>query len=531
MAECKLHADKTLRLALIGGGAGAREFIVRFLETHAIDCGVSITVFDTRPFGRGYAWVEETAPCLANMRVETLGPSYFDFDQIQKLLAEIEHPEATAEYPTRGAVGRALDERYARIIAKAPPHWRIGTVSQHVVDLDRRGTEAFLTTGDGHQHGPFDGVVLCMGNIPALPPSGFVGAPNYINAWNIEALAKIQPTDTVFIKGASLSSIDVTLRLEQAGHVKNRSIVWHSKSGSLPYVRPKQLKLDPVWLSVDALMARFAKKDPPTTLQSLYELFESELRAQEVKCKGQYTPGTDLRGFKAMRSRYLSASQGRHFIDFGIASASSNSLWFSVAKLFDEFVIPYAWNQLHDHEKSVFLEIYQREFDRYWAPVPVVNGIRIKQWLADDTIQLLRQKFNYTPDPTGRLALHPGLEDPLGEKLKEELAQRYAAGFDYVVDAGGIPSNLSELDSPLVQKLVEKKYLTPFSILQTNGLQHRGLGARIDWLTGAVLDRSDRPQDWLYTLAGSLTSGAHRFTNSYLAVSLSAKRVVAHLAR
>ena len=100
-----------------------------------------------------------------------------------------------------------------------------------------------------------------------------------------------------------------------------------------------------------------------------------------------------------------------------------------------------------------------------------------------------------------------------------------------MVDAGGIPSNLSELDSPLVQKLVEKKYLTPFSILQTNGLQHRGLGARIDWLTGAVLDRSDRPQDWLYTLAGSLTSGAHRFTNSYLAVSLSAKRVVAHLAR
>src|SRR4051794_21155592 len=92
-----LSKDRRFHLCVIGGGAGAREFLIRFLEAGACDFPVCVDVFEPRNvLGRGIAWSAEKTPVLANMRVETLGPSYQEYDLIQSLLSGIGHPEATS---------------------------------------------------------------------------------------------------------------------------------------------------------------------------------------------------------------------------------------------------------------------------------------------------------------------------------------------------------------------------------------------------------------------------------------------------
>ena len=107
---------------------------------------------------------------------------------------------------------------------------------------------------------------------------------------------------------------------------------------------------------------------------------------------------------------------------------------------------------------------------------------------------------------------------------KEVLQARYSNGFEYFINAGGIPSNLSSLNSELVANLLKANILVDHKLLQADGVRHYYLGAQIEWYSGAVCDGKGGAHPWLYTLTGSLTVGAHRFTNSYMAVSLSAER-------
>ena len=374
-----VSAKEMLRIAIIGGGAGAREFVIRFLDLGAHSIPVSITAFEPRAtFGRGIAWSQEQAPVLANMRVETLGPSYHQYDLIEQLLRDIGHPEATQEYPTRNAMGMALDERWRRKAETLPEHWRYEHVRKEVVDIEWDGKTATVTTDDDECYRAYDLVILALGNLTPKPSKAFGDGVRHVNGWDVEKIRSIPSDCDVMIKGSSLTAIDATIRLLDCGHrADNRSIVWQSRSGTLPFVRPRQLKLDPDFITMDALEAftkRLARRNARLTLEALHQLFEHELRSQSKKQEGRFAAGTDYEGFMAMRDRFRDPAKGREFIEFGIKGADTYCLWYSVAKLFDEYVIPFVWNSLADEEKAEFLEGWRRDFDRYWAPIPLTNG-------------------------------------------------------------------------------------------------------------------------------------------------------------
>src|SRR5579872_64500 len=500
------------------------EFIIHFLEGGAANYPVSIDVFEHRDaFGRGIAWSGERTPVLANMRVETLGPDYPEYDLIQSLLKEIGHSEADAQYPTRTAVGAALKERWRRVATSLPGIWTFNHIVKEAVDIDWDGQKATIVTLDTIRYAGYDLVLLSLGNLPSKAPPGLVSSDRFINGWNVAKIEGIQPNCDVLIQGAGLTAIDATMRFLESGHqTGNQSIVWQSISGTLPFIRPRQIALNPKYLRLDTLeaLAKRAKEEKaPLTLASLWRLFELELKSQSRICKNQFASGTDYGGFLAMYDEFRDPSKGRRLIDYGIKGAEGCCLWFSVAKLFDEYLIPVVWNALPDKEKLSFLRSWRRDFDRFWAPIPVANGKRIKQWLTDGTIQLVRTKIELKADlTTGKIVFDPSLEDPLAEKSKAELQERYKGGFDCVIDATGIQSELEKLDSALVSNLLRRGLLIPFNLED----DLKTLGAKIDWFSGAILNAEQRPHGWLCTLTGSLTAGAHRFTNSYMAVSVSA---------
>jgi FAD-NAD(P)-binding len=529
--ETKFSRDGVLRLAIIGGGAGAREFIIQFLEAGAYMWPVSIDVFEPRKaLGRGIAWSDEKTPVLANMRVETLGPNYGEWDLIQSLLRDLQNKEADQEYPSRSAVGAALDERYERKIRTKPEHWNVKHVVKQVIDIEWDGDSATVVTEDDVPYPGYGFVLLSLGNLSTRPPSGLEGNPRFINGWNVSAIEQIEPDSDVFIQGSGLTAIDATMRLLECGHkICNGSIVWQSITGTLPFVRPRQMKLNPKYLRLDtleALVRSAEEKYIPIRLETLWRLFRYELESQAKINEGQFAPGTDYAGFIAMYDELSDPAKGRELIDYGIKGSTAFCLWFSVAKLFDEYVIPFVWNALPDDEKAVFLRERRRDFDRFWAPIPVNNGRRIQGWLTDGTIQLVRTKVELQADSTtGKIIFDPTLEDPLGEKSRADLRARYKDGFDWAIDAKGIQAELENLESTLVANLLNRETLIPYRL----NAQSRTLGAKVEWFTGAVLGADERPHGWLYTLTGSLTAGAHRFTNSYMAASVSAERVAIDL--
>ena len=532
-----VQEQRPVRIAIVGGGAGSREFVIRFLEAGGNAMPAEFSIFEPRAaLGRGIAWSDEGTPFLANMRVETLGPTYHEFELVQRLLTEIDHPEAASEYPSRSAMGLALDRRWqSKVNMLCAGQDPARHIQKRVVDLgwdDQKEAAWVRCAEDQSRYEGFDLVILALGNIPSkVPPA--LAAARVINGWDFSAIAGIGHDEDVLIKGAGLTAIDATMHLIANGHRRGkRSIAWHSRSGALPFIRPRQIKLNSGHLSyqnLTGLIEAGRNQGISLTLDRLARLFELEMRVQANENQGNFSPYTNWEGFLRCLDRYSDPANGREMLKAGMIGSIVPSLWFSVAKLLDEYTIPLIWNALPDAEKARFLVEWRREFDRFWAPIPAVNGGRIEEWLEEGTIQLLQTQIEYIWDhPTRKFPWNSTLEDPLGQLDSNQLRERYKNGFDVLIDAGGIAADLDKLDSELVSALTRKDILFPWTLPTGKG-KSMSLGAQIDWLSGAVLDGAGEPHGWLYTLAGSLTIGAHRFTNSYLAVAASADRAARSL--
>lgn len=544
----KIASRQRLRIAVIGGGAGATEFVIRLFEAGAGELPVTFSIFEPRAeLGCGVAWSTEPARLIVNMCMQALGPKHAELPLIEQILKSLGDDEAGAEYPTRAAVGRALRARWKAMQAEFSKEWSIEHFREEAVDLDWDGTAASILTAGGQRHPGYDVVVLALGNIKEQRPPVFASSDRYVHAWEPEAFARIPNDADVIIRGAGLSAFDSTSRLLHQGHQKSGgNIVWHSRGGHLPYVRPRHVTLAPQYLSypfLEAYVRDLRREGRQLSLRDVFNLLELESRSAQQRKGLGVSRTSDFATFKVVVERFKDARRGEECLNHGIVGATSYSLWFSVARLLNEDTIPLLWNALCDRQKALFLQKYRREFDRYWTPLPVDSARRVLTWLEDGVVQLLKPGVEYSIDAaTGHVEFQSTLEDPLGKRTKEQLQQRYSKGFEYFVDAGGMLTDLKKADNVLVQNLLAKEILVPLEICQIEFLnplpdgqlrvspdECHQLGAKVEWYSGAVLKADGTQHGWLFTLAGSLTAGVHRFTTSYEAVYASADRIAKNI--
>ncbi|GEA08682.1 hypothetical protein KUL42_34430 [Alteromonas sp. KUL42] len=546
-----------IRIAVIGGGAGAREFVIRLGDSFPDSVVLSLDVFSAEhTFGHGVAWTPEETPVLANMRAETLGPDYHEFEIIQEILEKTGDKEAGAEYPSRNAMSRALDERWKSNNPSTRPNIAVNIISGNVVELtkleDNTVTVKYTENNVGAKQtcNGYQFVVLALGNIKSKKPDIFKSFSGYIDGWDIESIRRIKSNEKVLIRGSSLSSIDATMRMlhhtgngvSQESRWQPNNILWYSRSGKLPFVRPKQLKLGSYFVDypyLTNLINELESKKQSLTLEDVQSLLLSELRVQEFKKKGRfYECPKGLTSIQNLVEDDMQTVLGRDHDDIeqdgfdvkpqqvmlqeSIDLADAYSLWFSVAKLLDEYTIPLVWNALDLKNKELFLTKYRRIFDKFWAPIPKVNGERLLRWLKEGMVHSVEY-----PDEDS-LILKEGKiylsEDIENESLSSTL-EYTGNGFSYLINCGGISSNPFQMDNALVEKMHEKSQISPYFIGE------QAYGIKLNWYTGAVWNQNEEEHGWLYTLTGSLTTGAHRFTNSYLAVSISAQRTVNDILR
>lgn len=535
----KISAGEALSVAIVGGGPSATEFLIRLHEAGGGAWRIEATIFEPRhDLGLGVAWDNETDELLANMRARTLGPSYPEFILIAEILEKLGHSEAGVEYPSRNAVGAALRYRWREACENYfTALWNVRHERTRVLTLQYCDNQAVLGKEDGNE-ARADIVVLAVGNLwcirdQALPANALV-----INGWDPAAFNTLPKDDDILIRGSGLTAIDATIRLLTNGHQRRAgSIVWHSRSGELPYVRPGQIHtITPKYLEyrkIETLIEERRQQGRMLTLKDIYDLYYLEMNAQRTLLKGEFAARSDLGDLYDLVEILGYAKDGRALLERGIAEADEPSLWFSVAKLLDEYIIPMIWNALDPQEQSRFVADVKRRFDRFWAPIPKNNAAKMKEWISSGLVQLVRNPIRElrADENTGRIIFDQSLEDPWGEKKKSELQARYSRGFAAMIEASGIRSDPNSFENVLIKGMESAGLLVPLKCKGPSSTRPIYRGYCVDWRTGAVQDAMGKPHEWLFSLTGSIMVGVHHFTNSYLAVSASADRLATSLFR
>lgn len=162
--------------------------------------------------------------------------------------------------------------------------WRVSIVNARVTGFSRGeyaeddGAHsvdgAVLHTEDGGQV-PVDRAVLAVGNGRPRDHYGLTGAPGYVNEPYplAHTLADISREAHVGLIGSGLTAVDIAAALAANGHTGPISFV--SRSGTLPFVQKRPVRLEPRHLTPDAILA--AATDGGLTFDHLVTLMRAEL--------------------------------------------------------------------------------------------------------------------------------------------------------------------------------------------------------------------------------------------------------------
>ncbi|MBS0612828.1 MAG: FAD/NAD(P)-binding protein [Proteobacteria bacterium] len=210
---------------IIGGGFSGALF---GLKLHRQCPGWRIIIAEPRKrLGRGVAYGACDPGHLLNVPVSRmevgLSPSFTDWlreraELIPEALVE-SALDLSAAYVPRRLFGDYIEERVNAALDNRSLTG-LSSVRGEVVRLLQDGRGVLLN--DGRQIRA-DIVVLAMGNLPPRPPAGpdawlydtgfFIPDP-----WAADAFADIEPDEPLLLLGTGLTTVDIVLRLRQAGH-------------------------------------------------------------------------------------------------------------------------------------------------------------------------------------------------------------------------------------------------------------------------------------------------------------------------
>jgi uncharacterized NAD(P)/FAD-binding protein YdhS len=236
---------KDVRICVVGGGPGATEFLNQLYEKAPSDGfkqEVRVNIFEPRlHVGTGVAWENSSDALIANMRIEMLGPFDEEIDYVRRTIPSVLPTLGEVEYPPRNAVGMVLRQRFrdkARLFGTR--NITFAHTLERINNIENEGGKLYVRFG--HNGEEYDIVVLALGNLWSISDLSLRANNSTIfnNPWDDDLIREgIRPTDRVLIVGASLTSIDVTTVIFETGH--KGPITWFSKSGGVPYIRPKQI--------------------------------------------------------------------------------------------------------------------------------------------------------------------------------------------------------------------------------------------------------------------------------------------------
>lgn len=270
-----MTAEPTTTIAIIGGGVSGCLVAVQLLREARTP--LRVLLFERMTdVGRGVAYRTENREHLLNVTADRMSALPDDPGHFQRWAAG---RVGEAGYPAAAAPGDFLPRwvfgEYVRaVLAEAKGSAAAGVIFEEikgdVIDIETETGGVRLRCGDGRSFGA-DRVVLALGNLPGeypiKRPLPIYHSQRYVHVpWHPGALAGIPLDADVLIVGAGLTSVDVVLQLQEAGH--NGTVYALSRRGLRPQVHEQHA----------AYPDFFAESPPPTTMLRLWRRVRAEVR-------------------------------------------------------------------------------------------------------------------------------------------------------------------------------------------------------------------------------------------------------------
>jgi uncharacterized NAD(P)/FAD-binding protein YdhS len=231
-----MHENKTLRIAIIGGGFSGAMVAVHLLKT--ITSNIVINLIERKSeIGLGVAYGTEFDCHLLNVPAGKISAFSDDPAHFMRWLRhqKITLPN-TNTFAPRQIYGRYIQALLEEAEIFAQSTVRLERFKNEAIDIKTTPEKVTVYLGSGEKL-EVDKVVLALGNFPPANPKvknpTFYSSQRYINStWSQKWLNLLSADDPVFLIGSGLTALDVVISLYQRKHKGEIYIV--SRRGLLP---------------------------------------------------------------------------------------------------------------------------------------------------------------------------------------------------------------------------------------------------------------------------------------------------------
>jgi uncharacterized NAD(P)/FAD-binding protein YdhS len=476
-------------ITIIGGGAcGTAVFIELVLQiaASALTDQVKLTIIEKeKVLGYGLAFGTDQPGHLLNTQAELIGIHVREPEHFSNWLKAIGgpgrddvkgHHETDHTYTTRSLYGDYVAGQATHYLAKAR---QIGLVVEIIhaeaVDIGLESGRYEVMCQDGNLYAS-DFVVLALGTPKPQNYQDLRAHLEYIDfPWPSERiLHKVHPEDHVGILGTSLSAIDAVMTLVDNGHQGPISLF--SPDGMLPRVQPeKPRNYDRKILTLSHIHQIKRETLRKVGVKDIFGLFQQEVDSHAEHKVDWHAVKREKKDAEELLDR-----------DIALAEKGGDELSDVIYSL--RYDADAVWQMWDIEEKKQF----KRWLGSYWMAyrhaMPLYNAYRLKALFV-----------------TKQLKVFPGLEgvefDEQRRVFNMKLEVSVSKTLDKLINATGSPSHLEEMGCPLVDRLLEKRYLRPYP----------AGGALIDALTMQTI--SPKGGEGIYAM-GHLVNGMLLGVNS-----------------
>lgn len=439
-------------ITIIGGGAcGTAVFVELVLQINASNLSqqVEITIIERdERLGYGLAFGTHQKGHLLNTKAELMGIHVHEPEHFANWLKrrggkcrdDVKGKGQTEEaYTSRSLYGDYVSEQLKYYLEQAKRMGiTVNTIQAEAIDV-QKAAEGYEVICDDGQRLPADYIVLALGTPKPTNYADLMPYPEYIDfPWPSYSMVKhIQKEDHVGILGTSLSAIDAVMTLVDNGHRGPITLV--SPDGLLPRVQPAaDMEYQRQILTLSKIHQVKRDELRKLTVADILQLFKQEVET----CAGQAIDWQEKMREGRSADQLLAE-------DIAMAEKGGDALSHVIYSLrYDAGVI---WQMWDAEEQQQFKKKLGTLWMIYRHAMPLHNAYRLKG--------LFDKK---------QLEVCAGLEDVIFQEdqrvFKCVLEKDENRQVHKLVNATGSPSDLDQMDCPLIDNLLDKQMLYSYPV-------------------------------------------------------------------
>jgi len=259
-----------MTIAIVGGGLSGALVVANLLRNATMPLSIKL-IERSREVGKGVAYGTKVDCHLLNVPAGKMSAYADEPEHFLNWLHSHGHQDVTAStFVSRKVYGNYIQATLHEAEANAPAWVQYQRIVDEAIAIETtsRSTMVYLSSGKTLY---VQKAVLALGNLPASVPKPIAAVANrYVkDAWAEDAIADLQPKDTILLVGTGLTMVDVMVALDQKGFQGKIHAV--SRHGLMP-LRHQSTTCYPAFLDVETA---------PKTARELLHLVRQEVRLSQ----------------------------------------------------------------------------------------------------------------------------------------------------------------------------------------------------------------------------------------------------------